>query len=148
MCRCSLVTHRSNRVSERAQHATEISGMAGFVPIRQSGRVWWWLTHGCWRGFYGNLRIRAKTLQDASMRQAPPYSATLSNRNEPGHSRYLRGVLRALSHSLGPVDNQAAAAQSRRNLACILDESHTYDLETMGDCLRRYIELVPVYLGV
>ena len=93
LCRCSLVTHRSNRVTERAQHATKLSGMAGIVPIRQSGRVWWCLTHGCLRGFYGNLRTRAETLQDATMRQSPPYSATLSNRSEPGHCGYLRGIL-------------------------------------------------------
>ena len=75
--------------------------------------------------FEGNMSTRAKTLQDALMRQAPPYSATLSNRNKPGHSRYLRGVLRALRHPVGPVGNQEATVQSRRNLAYILDESHT-----------------------
>ena len=104
--------------------------MAGFVPIRQSGRVRWCLTHGCILKRFGACAQVAVKAPPTPMRQPPPYSATLSNRNEPGHSRYLRGVLRALSHSLGPVDNQAAAAQSRRNLACILDESHTYGLET------------------
>ena len=108
-----------NRVTELAEYTAEILGTAGFVPIRQNGRVRWWLAHGCLRGFYGNLRIRAKTLQDAPMRQAPPYSATLSNRNEPGHSRYLRDMLCALRQMVTPLDGPGSVARSRRNLACI-----------------------------
>ena len=116
LCRCSLVTHRSIRVTERAQHATEVSGMAGIVPIRQSGRVRWWLTHGCWSGFYGNLRTRAKTLQDAPMRQSPPYSTTLSNRSKPGRSGYLHCMLCTLREVVTPLDGLGPYARSRRNL--------------------------------
>ena len=64
----------------------------------------------------------AKTLQVAPIPQSPLYSATLSNRNRPGHSRYLRGVLYAFRDSVGPVGDQAASEKSRRNLACIRTE--------------------------
>ena len=53
------------------------------------------------------------------MRQPPLYSATLSNRNEPGHSRYLRGMICALRQMVTPLDGLGAGARSRRNLACI-----------------------------
>ena len=86
--------------------------MAGFVPIRQNGRVRWWLAHGCILERFGSYAQVAVKAPQTPMRQSPPYSATLSNRNKPGHSRYLRGMLRALRHSVGPVGDQVAFAQS------------------------------------
>ena len=83
------------------------------------------MAHGYWSGFYGNLRTRAKTLQDAPMRQSPPYSATLSNRSKPGRSGYLRSILCTLREMVTPLDGLGPGARSRRNLACIQRESRT-----------------------
>ena len=66
--------------------------------------------------FGARAQVAVKAPQ-TPMCQPPPYSATLSNRNKPGRFRYLRGILCALRPSVAPVGDQAASAQSRRNLA-------------------------------
>ena len=73
-----------------------------------------WVHLGAFWRVCANCRISASNTHAST---PPPYSTTLSNRNKPGHSQHPRGVLRALRHSVGPVGDQAAAAQSRRNLA-------------------------------
>ena len=79
-----------------------------------------WVHLGAFCRFGKFWRVCANCRKSPSNTHAstpPPYSTTLSNRNKPGHSQHPRGVLRALRHSVGPVGDQAAAAQSRRNLA-------------------------------
>ena len=60
LCRCSLVTHRSNRVTERAHHTTEVSGMAGFDRRRRTGRERWCLAHRVYTAFFGSEQAKIR----------------------------------------------------------------------------------------
>ena len=93
--------------------------MAGFVPIRQNGRVQWCLAHGCILERFGSYAQIAVKAPQTPMRQPPPYSATLSNQNKPGHSRYFRGILCAPRYSVAPIGGLVTDPQSEGNLACI-----------------------------
>ena len=106
------VWQNSQKMPRRYQ---EWPGLFRFAKVAEYGGAW--RMGASWSVLARVCKLRRKNPSNTHASTPPPYSTTLSNRNKPGHFQHPRGVLRALRHSVGPVGDQAAAAQSRRNLA-------------------------------
>ena len=104
------VTQWCRRVAERAQHATEISGLPGFDRRQRTGRERWCLARGARK-----LKLR-ETSRLSPMHQTPPHSPSSSPPTEPGQPGYLRGMLCALRYSVAPIRDLVTDLKSRRNL--------------------------------
>ena len=109
-------TCRLNRVTERAEHATEISGLPGFGRRRRSGRERWRMAHGAHTAFRGPEAQMRETGRLSPMRHTPPFSPRSSPPTEPGQPGYLRGMLCALRYSVAPMRDLVTDLKSRRNL--------------------------------
>ena len=118
-CTCAQAIGRRYHLTERTEHATEISGLPGFGRRRRSGRERWRMAHGAQTARLAHLRLRATKRRVSPMRHTPPFSPRSSPPTEPGQPGYLRGMLCALREMVTPPDGLGAGARSRRNLACI-----------------------------